>query len=118
MSSSRPSAHLHNNLERVWGHYRERYAFAGKNQTSRLKRLGVSPQRLRANAALLIDWFRVCLRHGWLGDWPTQNPHGPMPVSAPPKDLKKLADIRRFRGLDVPYGKRWERLKGRMKKRR
>ena len=23
--------HLHNNLERVWGHYRTRYAFAGKS---------------------------------------------------------------------------------------
>lgn len=110
--------HLHENLERVWGHYRTRYAFAGKNQTSRLKRLGVSPQRLRGNAALLIDWFRVSLRHGWIGDWPTRNPHGPMPVGAPPEKLKKLADIRRARGLDVPYGKRWERLKERMKKKR
>lgn len=109
---------LHGNLERVWGHYRARYASFGKDTTSRLKRLGVSPQRLRGNAALVIDWFRVMLRHGWLGSWRTQNSHGPKAAKQPLKRLKKIEDVRRARGLDVPYGKRWERLKERLKKKR
>jgi len=29
-----------------------------------------------------------------------------------------IADVRRARGLDVPYGKQWERLKERLKERR
>ena len=110
--------HLHGGLERTWGHYRARYAYAGKDTTSRLKRLGVRPQQLRGEAALLIDWFRVMLRQGWLGSWKVQNPNTPQVVSAPLKKLQQLADIRRARGLDVPYGERWERLKERMKKKR
>lgn len=108
---------LHKNLERIWHHYRQRYAFAGKDTTGRLKRLGVEPQRLRGNAAILIDWFRVSLRHGWLGSWRTQNPDDPQPVSATGA-VEAIQKIRRARGLDVPYGKRWERLKERMQKRR
>lgn len=109
--------YLHNNLERIWGHYRSRYAYAGKDVTGRLKRPGVSPQRLRGQAALVIDWFRILLRHGWLGSWRTQNPNQPVGVSAT-KLVLNMERVRRARGLDVPYGKRWEKLKERMKKRR
>lgn len=110
--------HLHENLERIWGHYRTRYAFAGKDTTCRLKRLGVRPQQLRGEAALLIDWFRVMLRHGWLGSWKTQNENEPVVVTAPLEKMEKIAKARRARGLDVPYGERWERLKERLKKKR
>ena len=111
--------HLHGGLERTWDHYRARYAYAGKDATSRLKRLGgARPQQLRGEAALLIDWFRVMLRQGWLGSWKMQNPNTPQVVTAPLKKLQKIADVRRARGLDVPYGKRWERLKERLKKNR
>jgi hypothetical protein len=110
--------HLHGSLERTWGHYRKRYAYAGKDATGRLKRLGVRPQQLRGETALLIDWFRVLLRQGWIGSWKTQNTKQPKVVKAPSAVTKKLADIRRARGLDVPYGERWERLKERVKKKR
>jgi hypothetical protein len=109
---------IHSSLERVWGLYRKRYAFAGKDATGRLKRLGVSPQRLRGEAALLIDWFRVLLRRGWIGSWKTQNENEPVVLNAPAEAMERIEKVRRARGLDVPYGKRWERLKERLKKKR
>ncbi len=33
---------------------------------TRAKRVGVAWQRLRRSAALFLEWFRLCVRHGWL----------------------------------------------------
>ena len=56
----------HQSFEHVHRHWRDRYSSAGKNLHSRLKRRGIGAQRLRSDAALVIEWFRLCLRHGWL----------------------------------------------------
>jgi hypothetical protein len=39
-------------------------------------------------------------------------------IHAPDEAMERVAKARRARGLDVPYGKHWERLKRRMKKKR
>src|SRR5262245_46749504 len=59
--------HSHQSYEHVHRHWRDRYSCAGKNLESRLKRRGLGAQQLRSDAALVIEWFRLCLRHGWLG---------------------------------------------------
>ena len=33
---------------------------------TRAKRVGVAWQRLRRSAALFLEWFWLCVRHGWL----------------------------------------------------
>jgi len=44
---------------------RKRYALAGKDTSGKLKRRAVvTAQQLRAEAALLIEWLRLSLRHG------------------------------------------------------
>ena len=59
---------------------------------------------------MLIDWFRVLLRHDWLGSWRVVNKKEPKVVSAV-TGLERIRKARERRGLDLPYGKRWERLK-------
>jgi hypothetical protein len=51
----------HQSFEHVYGHWRDRYSSAGKNLESRLKRRGLPAQQLRSDAALVIEWFRLCL---------------------------------------------------------
>lgn len=123
----------HHNKEHAFRHARERYGVAGKDVTGRLRRRGVPPQRLRAWAAVLLDWFRLNLRHGWL-------PAIALPVSVAPTaperlsgeqdrrsgevlvagagtpDLRRLLRERRENALQLPYGRaatelqrRWER---------
>ena len=57
----------HEHFERIFRHWRDRYGVAGKNADTRLKRPGLPFQQLRASAALVIEWFRICKRYGWLG---------------------------------------------------
>jgi hypothetical protein len=53
--------------------------------------------------ARFVEWFRICLRHGWLGNHPKQNNHevlyrrGDWP-------LHKLLVERRRQGINLPYG--------------
>lgn len=57
----------HSPKERVHLHARQRYSLASREIADRDYRLGMTWQQLRANAAVLLDWFRLCLRHGWFG---------------------------------------------------
>ncbi len=54
--------------ERMHGLWRSRYHVFGDDKTMRLKRWSRSlhAQRLRAQAARFLEWFRLCLRHGWI----------------------------------------------------
>jgi hypothetical protein len=52
--------------ERAHRHWRERYCVAGDTLSTRPKRRGLAVQRLRSAAAMLIEWLRICDRHGWL----------------------------------------------------
>lgn len=58
----------HENAEHVHREWRARYRSGGKSVADRPKRIGRGCQQLRANAAMLIEWIRVCFRQGWLGN--------------------------------------------------
>jgi hypothetical protein len=55
------------NAEHVYRHWRDRYAVFGNNVDTRPKRPGIAWQNLRASVVLLIEWFRLSARYGWLG---------------------------------------------------
>jgi hypothetical protein len=120
--------HGHHNTERVYRHGRNRYAVAGKDSTGRLSRPGVPAQLLRAWESILLDWFRLNLRHGWLPSYGlnveinqevaicrsgVQDRHTGI-VVAPGVGTKgltmRLAERRKY-GTDVPYGDAWERTR-------
>lgn len=90
--------------ERHFRHWRSRYKVAGSNIDSRPKRPGLDTQRLRAAAALMVEWFRINLRHGWLGSHRNRNTNCPIPFTRNEKALNGLLAARRRSGLDLPYG--------------
>lgn len=93
------------NLERVWGHWRQRYRVAGKAPDTRTRRRqSVVCQDLRAEAARFIDWFRILLRNGWLGSHRRRNDGEEKEVSG----HRRLSNILRARdrhGLSLLYGR-------------
>jgi hypothetical protein len=93
----------HQNYERVHRHWRDRYKCAGKSLDSRLKRRGLAAQQLRSDAALLIEWFKLCLRHGWLGSARRSEP-GEIKTYSGARRLEAVLASRRKRRLDRPYG--------------
>lgn len=110
---------IHSNREGGFRYGRDRYTVAGKDDSSRLLRPGLPPQRLRLWASLLLDWFRVCLRHGWLPaiDLAVQL-NDPTLVDLSGIGSERLADRlerRRQRGTDMPFGPLWGRLQRRRK---
>lgn len=58
----------HDNYEHTHDRWRERYCVAGNNGANRPKRLGIGVQQLRSSAALVIEWFTILYRQGWIGD--------------------------------------------------
>jgi hypothetical protein len=93
------------NKERNWYHWRLRYMVAGKNVDTRPKRPGLAWQELRASAALFLEWFRLSLRHGWLGSHRRRNYSEPVPFTDSDRALQSVLGKRRRMGLDLPYGK-------------
>lgn len=90
------------NLERTHYQKRRRFAVAGKDDTGKLKRRGASVQRLRAAIARFLEWFYICLRHGWLGQHPYRNLSDVLQRRAWGK-VEKLLHRRRAAGLELPY---------------
>lgn len=90
--------------ERVWHHWRTRYAIAGKNSATRTKRRRSQPcQELRAQAARFIEWLRILMRHGWLASTRVRNTNTPVPVDGS-RRLRSLLWARKRYRLDLPYG--------------
>jgi hypothetical protein len=85
-------------------HWRDRYSSAGKSVESRLKRRGIGAQQLRSDAALVIEWFRLCLRHGWLGSARRREP-GELRMTSGIERLKRTLEARKKRRLNRPYGR-------------
>jgi len=94
----------HQHFEATWGFQRERYGRIGDNEAGKLQRLGLGAQRLRAAAARFLEWFRICLRHGWIGDYARRNDRDPISRRGD-RRLKTMLRKRRDRGLNLPYGK-------------
>jgi hypothetical protein len=89
---------------------RKRYGLAGKDTSGKVKRRSVvTAQQLRAEAALLIEWLRLSLRHGWIGSWANRNTNAPRAVDEKGRTERILAS-RRKRALRFPYGKMAVRL--------
>jgi len=106
----------HQNMEGVFAAWRERYRVAGNDLGSRIRRrAGVSAQNLRASAALLLEWFRINLRHGWMGSHRHLNTKTPIERIG---GLGALDDVLRNRDakeLDLPYRGDAERLLARLR---
>jgi hypothetical protein len=103
---------VHFSFERVFGHWRSRYGVYGKNAATCLRRRGTGAQQLRAQAAVFLDWFRICLRHGFLGSWRTRNNQAAAVITSKGSSrLEKVLGARRKRYIDLPYGAAAERLK-------
>jgi hypothetical protein len=118
----------HHNKENVYRIWRKRYTVAGKDGSSQLCRGGIGAQRLRANACLLLDWYRLSLRNGWI------SPEG-LDIKVARLDVERLSAIQDRRTgaiiepgvgtdwleqrletrvaqrLHLPYGERWETKK-------
>lgn len=111
--------------ERAGRHNRQRFAIAGKELPHILARPGLGVQRLRIAAAMLLLWFRLCLRNGWLAPL-----IAPIDVQTPRRvrlsgrqdrfsgeiraagigtpGLQKLYRERQRLGLSYPSGAAWE----------
>lgn len=103
-------------------HWRQLYGGLGKETMSRLARRGVDAQELRAQGALMMQWFRISLRNGWLARpdgtlWSTINEQRPVQLSGERQlsngttrrgigqsALNRVLGARRRRRLDLPYG--------------
>jgi hypothetical protein len=57
----------HQEYEAVHRYWRQRYRVGGNDFYGRPKRIGAQWQQLRASAALLSEWLKICWREGWLG---------------------------------------------------
>ena len=120
-------AERHRNFERGFRHLRQRFTLAGKDISTSLYRPGVQAQELRAQAALLLLWLKLCLRNGWLAPLTTEvdvNTNKPARLSAL-QDRRSLAitepghgaallrglrERRERAGLHLPYGEAYDRV--------
>lgn len=91
-------------FERVFRHWRDRYTVAGNDIDTRPKRAGLAWQHLRAQVALVIEWYSLTLRNGWLGSHRRRNQSPVLPMQ-PGQHLVRLQNTRRMAGLNVPTGK-------------
>lgn len=85
---------------------RKRYAVDGADETGKIKRFGLGAHRLRSAAARFLEWFRVCLRNGWLPGYKGQLNDGQVMIRNGGERLERVHLARRWQGLDLPYGKK------------
>lgn len=97
------------NLERTHFQKRRRFAVAGNDNTGKLKRRGIQVHRLRAATARFLEWFYICLRHGWIGGHKFVNPQKIQQRRAWMK-IEQIINRRRNAGLHLPYGRAAIRL--------
>ena len=111
--------YAHHNKEGNFDADRHRYAIAGKDGLGRLRRTGIDAQRLRCAAAMLLNWFKVSLRHGWLDPHELEvslNQSAPVRLSTlhdgsvGVEELHKLHRYRDEQNLELPYGSAAGRL--------
>lgn len=72
-----------------------------------LAKTGVDAQRLRAKVAAVLEWLKINLRHGWIGNHPTLNAVRLRDdTENGRKRLEAVNAARRRRALHIPYGPR------------
>jgi hypothetical protein len=95
----------HSQFEGVFDSWRDRYAVSGTSVATRSKRrFSIRAQRLRGAAALLAEWFRICLRQGYMGNHTCRNEHKPTLRTNGADKLITLHLYRRTHKLDLPLG--------------
>jgi len=94
---------IEGNYERTFREARTRFGRSGKDTSMRLPRAGIRAQRLRAAIGRLIEWFYICLRHGWIGNHPYRNTESVLHRVGLAYHRYQKA-VRRKKGLDLPYG--------------
>lgn len=92
--------------ERLFSNWRRRYSVFGDDKTMRLKVFrSVEAQQLRAEGARFLEWFRICIRHGWLAGHKRQNLATPFARNGLGSGtLIGMLVNRRKLLLDLPYG--------------
>ena len=115
----------HGVYERTAWHMRQRSGAVGKYLPEVLQRPGMAVQQLRLAASMLLLWFRLCLRNGWL-----PSVEAPIDVRTPTRvrlsgrqdrwsgeireagigtpNLHKLMAERQAKGLLNPSGPAWD----------
>jgi hypothetical protein len=94
----------HQSYERVHRLWRERYRVGGDNRSSRPKRRGRACQELRAQAALLAEWFTIAWREGWLESSRKNHKEPKRNKRGGERAAKELESYRFNIGLTTPYG--------------
>ena len=104
-------AAAHHQFERGHHFLRKRYGAVGKEKLTRLNRIGIHTQQARLNAAMVVDWFRINLRQGWLqsAQQIRQNFREPKRLVGSER-LAKVLDARRRRQLNDAIGKQRDKL--------
>ena len=98
------------NKENIFYSWRQRYNVAANDKSSRPRIRRRSHMELRAAFGLLIEWFRVCVRHHWVRipdhHRPNREPHYARSGST---WLGRVLRSRLRRGIGLPYGRYAER---------
>lgn len=61
--------------------------------------------RLRSAAARFLEWFRICLRNGYLPGYKGKLNTAEPKIRNANERLRATRNARRWQGLDLPYGK-------------
>ncbi|MGH2888904.1 MAG: hypothetical protein ACRDNJ_04665 [Solirubrobacteraceae bacterium] len=78
---------------------------AGDTLANRPKRRGLPVQRLRVAAAMLLEWVRICDRHGWLPGSTRRIRDKLVRVTTNvAQRIEGLREERRSAKLHLPYG--------------
>ena len=96
----------HSEYEGTHAYYRSRYKVAPDSLSMRPKRIGAAAQQLRADAAVLLEWLRICWREGWLPGVPRQRRDAHrIHIRNADAFVERMRAIRRSLGLHLPYGR-------------
>lgn len=79
-AATRTTSELRHSLgsfEAQHDYWRDRYRVGADTLANRPKAVGIGWHRLRALAACLVEWLRICHREGWLGS-PRRNDRTPV----------------------------------------
>ncbi|MGO9976671.1 MAG: hypothetical protein ACLP01_28470 [Solirubrobacteraceae bacterium] len=106
----------HSHCEGIFDSWRDRYAVAGTSNATRSKRRdGIAAQTLRGAVALLAEWFRICVRQGYIGNHSRRNTSKPVKRDGGAKRLIALRTYREREHLILPIGPMVDKLPFRKK---
>jgi hypothetical protein len=101
----------HGQYESVHDWWRDRYRVGADGNANRMKMVGLAAHRLRANAACLIEWLRICYREGWLGSARRNRRSAVRPFAERAEAITTKFTFMRLRmRLLGPYGEAAERI--------